>query len=359
MTDLQTLLDRPIRWSDWTTDGELLSLLADLQANILKGHGRDHTQNIFLSFEGMTSDKISGLLRDLSFVTTSALEQLREAAAFSAAQVSGGTVVCVMLGIGGYRKLGLPGANIPGDFAFREGMATRGLLDPMTFGTIPGFNAPSINDPDRTNWEKGGAWDPARPTPDAMVLVADDEASLVGNGVSALKKVFAKYGARIIGTDTGLAQRRKQEGGGPKGEGIEHFGYVDGRSQPLFLVEDLPENAGMWSEVFKPSQFIVPDPGNPTTFSCGSYFVYRKLEQDVKKFKAQEKLLAKALGLKDEDEERAGALVVGRFEDGTPVALSATPPCRCADQRFRLRGRSRCKVSVSRPYPQDQPAHAG
>jgi len=253
----------------------------------------------------------------------------------------------------------LPGANIPGDFAFREGMATRGLLDPMTFGTIPGFNAPSINDPDRTNWEKGGAWDPARPTPDAMVLVADDEASLVGNGVSALKKVFAKYGARIIGTDTGLAQRRKQEGGGPKGEGIEHFGYVDGRSQPLFLVEDLPENAGMWSEVFKPSQFIVPDPGNPTTFSCGSYFVYRKLEQDVKKFKAQEKLLAKALGLKDEDEERAGALVVGRFEDGTPVALSATPPCRCADQRFRLRGRSRCKVSVSRPYPQDQPAHAG
>jgi deferrochelatase/peroxidase EfeB len=297
MTDLQTLLDKPISWRKWTTDSDLLSLLSDLQANILKGHGRDHTQNIFLSFAEMSSADVAGLLSDLSFVTTSALEQLREAAAFSAARVSGGTVVCVMLSIGGYKKLGIPGANIPGDHAFREGMIKRGRLDPMTFTTINGVPFPSINDPEKANWEKGGAWDPGKAEPDALVLVADDNASLVGNSVSALKKVFAKHKAKVTGIDTGLAQRRKQKGGNEKGEGIEHFGYVDGASQPLFLAEDLPAQPGAWDETFKPSRFIVPDPGNPTTFSCGSYFVYRKLEQNVKKFKEQEEELAHVLGL--------------------------------------------------------------
>ncbi len=325
MTNLQTLLDKPIAWKEWTTDGDLLSLLADLQANIFKGHGRDHTQNIFLSFEGMGTQQISDLLRDLSFVTTSALEQLREAAAFSAAKVSGGTVICVMLSVGGYGKLGIPSANVPGDLAFRAGMRTRGRLNPMTFTSIPGFNAPSINDPDKAKWEFGGAWDPGKDAPDAMVLVADDDAALVGNSAGALRRVFAKHGATVLGFDTGLAQRRNQPAGSPKGEGIEHFGYVDGVSQPLFLAEDLPHPLGAWDETFKPSQFIVPDPGNPTTFSCGSYFVYRKLEQNVKKFKHQEDQLANALGLAGPEQERAGALVVGRFEDGTPIALSQAP----------------------------------
>lgn len=338
MTDLQTLLDKPIKWTDWTTDANLLSLLSDLQANILKGHGRDHTQNIFLSFDGMKPEQVAALLRDLSFITTSALEQLRGAAAFKATKVSGGTVICVMLSMGGYRKLGIAGANIPGDHAFREGMIRRGRVTPMTFTSIGGVDFPSINDPEKTNWEKGGPWDPKKDAPDAIVLIADEKASLVGNSASALKKVFATHGAKVIGTDTGLAQRRKQTGGDEKGEGIEHFGYVDGRSQPLFLQEDLkgaldelreqkgdPTAEPKWSERFKPSQFIVPDPGNPTTFSCGSYFVYRKLEQNVKKFKAQEDMLAKALNPANPNETRAGALVVGRFEDGTPVVESAVP----------------------------------
>jgi len=45
------------------------------------------------------------------------------------------------------------------------------------------------------------------------------------------------------------------------------------------------------------------------------------LEQDVRGFKTAEEQLAASLGLEDDDEERAGAMVVGRFEDGTPVVL--------------------------------------
>src|SRR5439155_488625 len=48
-----------------------------------------------------------------------------------------------------------------------------------------------------------------------------------------------------------------------------------------------------------------------------------KLEQHVRKFKEAEKALAKKLGLKsEEDRERAGAMIVGRYEDGTPLTLS-------------------------------------
>ncbi|WP_430240751.1 Dyp-type peroxidase [Neorhizobium sp. DAR64861/K0K2] len=324
MAKLDTILNTTITWKNWTSDADLLSLLSDLQANILKGHGRDHTKNVFLSFAGMKSDAVAGLLRDLSFVTTSALTQLREAEAFKATKLGGGTVVSVFLSAKGYAALSLPDANIPADASFRAGMRNRGRLNPMP---LP-FAGPPINDPEKEHWEKGEAWDSAKDDPDAMVLIADEQASLVGNSYSALQKVFAKHGATVLGSDIGLAQRRKQAGGDVRGEGIEHFGYVDGISQPLFLTEDFLDNSGMpkprgkWDEEFKASQFVVSDPGNPTTFSCGSYFVYRKLEQNVMLSKERERLLAQSVDPQNPDEDRAGAMVVGRFEDGTPALQS-------------------------------------
>jgi Dyp-type peroxidase family len=58
-----------------------------------------------------------------------------------------------------------------------------------------------------------------------------------------------------------------------------------------------------------------PDPG----VHFGSYFVFRKLEQNVRRFKQAEADLADTLGLTGEDRERAGAMIIGRFEDGTPL----------------------------------------
>jgi deferrochelatase/peroxidase EfeB len=53
--------------------------------------------------------------------------------------------------------------------------------------------------------------------------------------------------------------------------------------------------------------------------------VFRKLEQNVRAFKEYEQQFAQALGLTGKDVKRAGALVMGRFEDGTPVVLKCTP----------------------------------
>lgn len=121
------------------------------------------------------------------------------------------------------------------------------------------------------------------------------------------------------------------------GQGIEHFGYVDGRSQPLLLLEDIEKEAeagiAHWDPTFPLNAALVhdpvpPNPQNPTVTdpnAFGSFFIFRKLEQKVAGFKTREQDLADALSLTGDDRERAGALVVGRFEDGTPVTTAATP----------------------------------
>ncbi len=69
---------------------------------------------------------------------------------------------------------------------------------------------------------------------------------------------------------------------------------------------------------------LVPDPYGREGCDSGSYLVFRKLEQNVRAFKRCGYNLARALGLTGKDAERAGALAVGRFEDGTPVVLQPT-----------------------------------
>ena len=296
MADLDTLLDAQIAWKDWPTDADLLAFLSDLQANILKGHGRDHTANVFVSFGDASEQEVRTLLTKLSFLATSALEQLRAAEAFKSTGVSGGRVVCVMLTHGAYKRLSVPDAQTPADAAFRAGMRQRGWLETLRFKNIP-VDFKGINDPEPTDWERYSAWDAENPEPDAMILIADDDAALVDVGVDLIRALVAEANATVLGVDVGLAQRRKQAGGNPKGEGLEHFGYVDGRSQPLFLSEDLEdEPQTKWVAAFKASQFIVGDPSNGTPFSCGSYFVYRKLEQDVAQFMGQEDALSADLG---------------------------------------------------------------
>src|SRR5262249_19645811 len=101
---------------------------------------------------------------------------------------------------------------------------------------------------------------------------------------------------------------------------IEHFGYADGISQPIFFETVLNQTTYKWDPRAGPNLILVQDPHGDRTAS-GTYFVFRKLEQNVRAFKAREKALAKALKLRKEHRERAGGMVVGRFENGTPIAL--------------------------------------
>ncbi|MBL4905518.1 MAG: Dyp-type peroxidase, partial [Flavobacteriaceae bacterium] len=85
------------------------------------------------------------------------------------------------------------------------------------------------------------------------------------------------------------------------------------------------------TEFFNPSApfglVAVNDPGGRNIdTSFGSYFVYRKMQQNIKGFSDQTKqfasLLSSAVG-REIDHEYTGALVFGRFKDGTPVAMNS------------------------------------
>jgi deferrochelatase/peroxidase EfeB len=302
-TPINELLKRPIAWKSWAADATVRRLLSGMQANIVKGHGREHTRNLFWSFQGADPNDLRAVVRRIGRNMPSALDQLQAAERFKETGVSGGPVLCFFLRPGGYAVLQAEAAA-PDAADFAQGMQVRGS---------------SINDP------AVAQWDATFQQPiDAMLLAAGDTAAEAAQTANLWKGRLEAAGATLLGFEDGTAIKRRVA---EKFEGVEHFGYVDGRSQPLFLAEDVEgEPRSHWDPAFPPHQFLVKDPGADRPTSFGSFFVFRKLEQNVKGFKDQEEALSTALGLSGGPfEERAGALIVGRFEDGSPVALNPLP----------------------------------
>lgn len=316
MAGLADILDKPISWHAASTDPNIKLFLEDFQANILKGHGRHHAAYIFIGFKNLSHDAVAHVVRTLGRHCTSAANQLRNNKRH-APHLDGGTVSCFFLSAGGFKALG-PHAKMPAGAAFAAGMAARQNI---------------LTDPAQADWDATG-W--KNHTPDAMILLANTSDHALATEVNAIMKWLATTGCQHLMTETGLQQTRKFRPHADP-EGVEHFGYVDGRSQPLFLQEDInlelasltketpnpfDKTGPKWSPEFKPSQFIVADPNGQLPFSAGSYFVFRKLEQDVRGFNAAEDAFGKALfgpNATQDELDRAGAMVVGRFEDGTPL----------------------------------------
>ena len=285
-----------------------LAMLNDLQGNILKGHGRHHTSNLFIAFDSGKKTAARKFIAQVGADVTSALDQLTQTQVFKTSGVRGDTFIALMLSASGYDALGQSTAKPHGE-AYKAGMKNRDLHDPKP-----------------ADWDSHFGKDVH-----AMILIAastsaerDDERTAMvarinatGGAVKLLNAKFEEDGDALINDD---------------GNGIEHFGYVDGRSQPLALQEDLDEedkkNGGVshWNPAIFLSQLLVPCPGGKLAASHGSYFVFRKLDQNVKGFKQREKKLAKDLETRhgkkaDSIGERAGASVVGRYENGTPITL--------------------------------------
>jgi Dyp-type peroxidase family len=330
-------LNAPLTWK--TATGDDATMLEHLQPNIVKAHVRNHLVVLFIQFGSQADAQAEAkqFLAALVPLTKSAKTHLEEVDAFKASQQQqqrppqpaqptpyraddaeakpyqedypqptpspgGGAKGTPYLGVGlskaGYDALGI--SNIPTDSSFQAGMKAQQSL---------------LADPPSSEWEQAYQGDIH-----AIILIGDAEAE----PVSALRDQVAALlppSITLLGEETGLGQNN------PSGVGIEHFGYVDGRSQPLVLQEEIDDERqavgdDAWDPAFPLGQVIVEDPAAPDpATNFGSYFVFRKLEQDVRAFKEAEEMLADQLGLIDEDRERAGAMLVGRFEDGTPVTL--------------------------------------
>lgn len=278
--------NRPVDMYDLYYD----ELFENLQGNILKGHGRNFTAHIFVRFYRNNRTDAVQWLKNFSEKITSCKKQLKETIQFKKNGVSGGVFLGLYLTHEGYDYLG----------------ANANFLSSM--------KGAKLNDPDVKDWEEG-----YQENIHAMLLIGDDDYDTL----QKQKQVFIEelnHFSQILKIENGNVIRNND------GDGIEHFGYADGISQPLFFKEEIEEYKKKYSgnlafdPKFSLSQVLYKDPFTNNDNAYGSFLVFRKLEQDVKGFKKQERHIAEMMNL--EDDEIVGAVMVGRFEDGTPHILS-------------------------------------
>jgi Dyp-type peroxidase family len=289
-------LNAPVSWKN--ANATDLAMLQKLQPNILKAHTREFLTVLFVQFLDAAAAR-TALRKIAETLMKSALKHLQEVEAFHASNTPGTPYVGVGLTNKGYDFLAIPAAKKPSDASFRQGM-----------------QAADLGDSNPTTWDVAFG-----PNLHAVIMVGDQLAPPRDAMLNKVNALLTPTGKFVVHVQEGHGLHNKH------GEGIEHFGYVDGRSQPVFLTEDVDaerlrnDGATNWDPKFGPGRAIVPDPtGVDPQSQFGSYFVFRKLEQNVRQFKAEEEKLANRLGLTGEDIERAGAMIVGRFEDGTPLA---------------------------------------
>jgi Dyp-type peroxidase family len=287
---------RPLAWRIAIGDPDVRRVLKDLQANILKPHGRDHVITSILRFDTPV-DAARAAARVLGQASTNALQQLQDAELFNITGKDGAPLVTVALSAAGYTALGVEVDRRPGGQAFTSGLRNRGAKLP---------------DLGLANWEQFFLEDVH-----AVLLVADsDETRLTIRHQELLTQ--AEPGARQVAAEYGLVYRDRRS------NPVEHFGFVDGRSQPLLLEEDIArerdEGGGdsRWPPGFPLATALVPCPGGVAGQSFGSFLAFLKLEQNVQGFREATHSLSTTLGI---DEEYAAAMVVGRFRDGTPLAM--------------------------------------
>ena len=292
-------LTQPLSWKNASHDEQ--RMLRALQGNILKGHGRSATVNIFFKIDAAQKHQMRAALREIAhYHATSAYQQLIETDNFHSTGKSGNPFVSAFLSATGYDSLDVAPASTPADPSFKAGMKTAVLAD-----------APIAS------------WDaPFQGQIDGMILVGSENESALRFKRHAIATLLKAAGGKILMEQHGKAIFNHDN------DGIEHFGYVDGRSQPLLLVEDFAKEAhdagvAQWDPQATLSVALIQEPASTDGISYGSYFVFRKLDQDVRGFKRKEQVLADRLGLTGKEaRELAGAMVVGRFEDGTPVTIS-------------------------------------
>jgi len=163
-------LSKPLAWK--SADIEERKLLQRLQGNILKGHGRETTANIFFTF-GTDVAASKRMLRELgNYHVTSTWRQLLEAEKFKASNKcdSGGAFVHVALSHTGYQALELADVA-PLDVDFRNSMANV-------------VSREALKDGELADWEER-----FRDPIDAVVLAAHDNVGKTAELDSALRAI--------------------------------------------------------------------------------------------------------------------------------------------------------------------------
>lgn len=295
--------------------------LENLQGNILRGHGRDHTALLLMHFASAAEGR--QVLGSLQGYVTSALEQHRQAEQKRAHGIRDALFGTLSISAAGYTTLG---------YADLSGFEEPDSEPPTASNFIAGMkaHAAELND-DPSAWESQYHGDVH-----AVLLLAHAEQATLDQ---AVKAACSRIGQCLVASPE-YGQVIRNTAGMP----LEHFGFVDGISQPLYLASDIRWDGKHYDDphrnnrritnhpMFRPLREVLrPDPfGGQDCF--GSMLVLRKIEQNVHRFARQEHGLADALGLGGADRERAAALLAGRFRDGSPLAITPVPGLRPSNE---------------------------
>jgi Dyp-type peroxidase family len=197
----------------------------------------------------------------------------------------------------------------------------RGADDPETIA--------ALNDPPPSRWMSGFRSDRV----DGVFLIAGPNKSFVTSHGNALR---GRLGSAIktMHSEIGMVRPGRERG-------HEHFGFLDGVSQPgirgltpVSRPSAAPDQGLPGQDLLWPGEFVLGYPGQdprdpvkpgpiaplPAPWAKnGSYMVFRRLEQRVPEFRAFVAAQAARLGIYS---ELLAARMVGRWRSGAPLELA-------------------------------------
>lgn len=172
----------------------------------------------------------------------------------------------------------------------------------------------------------------ASPSGDDDAELHDQLVALAGKSKDSAS--WTKYGLEILQVEVGWSNYRRDEGGARYR--AEHFGFNDGISQPFADIGLGPpppgggtaRAGGSWDPIALGELLLgYPDedgliqqrPANSVLRKGATYMAFRKLEQDVVGFR---QFIARMDGGAAPERSRLAAQMIGRWSNGTPLALS-------------------------------------
>lgn len=309
------------------TAAKYQTMLRQLQGNIVKSHGRDFASHLFfrLSDDPFRVRRMFKQLLTEGFVT-SAAEQAAQAALFKqdgTEEVFGS----LLLSAKGLRQVGLA---LPAGFGDPSPAAPTGPPPvPVSFREPMRHAAVHLGD-NPVEWEQPFR----RGDLDGVLIVAYGTHQDDPDAEEQMQRAFRRTVHRaweILERGTELVHEERGETHIVGGRVREHFGYADGVSQPLFTTQEVAAagSTAHWNPGAGLAQLLVDDPFTNAADAFASFYVFRKLEQNVAAFDQAVEDKAKEIG-GGIATDLVGAMAVGRFKDGGPVALHDTQPVTVA-----------------------------
>jgi Dyp-type peroxidase family len=290
--------------------------LADIQGDVLLGLQKAF--EVFLFFRIDDARTFKHHLREhvVGQITSSQRVRLREFQ-IRDFRANGGKGMLPLVGLNvsftqqGIDKL-IPAASDLQDTSFRTGAAQRAAdPNPLNEGAIPIL---PIKDP--LDGHGSLLWNAPY-----LSGYIDGVFLITGGTEDAVSEAETKLSTVLAGSITHVHRELGVVRPGAA-RGHEHFGWLDGVSQPAFDPDVSTPFPGQ--NVVKPGLFVVGADGSPggrpQWMKNGSFMVFRRLEQLVPEFEAFINREATRLGL---DSVLLGARMVGRWKSGAPLDTTA------------------------------------